>query len=490
MAPSGAYYLQGNQQDGKSEVAAEEPASAVEPGSAEDAEAAAKEILEADTPAQSDAGAAINHKQTGPATAEEKAPDTESHKTRSKGQVAPEAVGTAQEASLDAEAGKAKAETPAASGPAEGGKSGKQPEPETQLGTTSSSEEVSAAATEAMQAPVLQSRSPTGEAAASANDDAAQKAPSPVQTATGDPDAATAQPDALKPKQLAPSGAAAMDIDSEQPSEAPFEASNKQTAAAADQQADTAADTAAADAVPLVAALADAGMGDAATGEDAEMVQYDAQSDEEQAAPVKAQTQVKSADAKMTDAKVRKDDKSRRNDPPSTSKAVGRESASNASARKRGREGDEAARDDRKAPRTERRTDVKVSQREKDKEREREKDMAKDAKQTDGEPSSGTYRVDTSCESKLVCGGSMPRRADISNCSPVKRTILHSDLKYAQEPFSSTLCFFQHWDDVQQHAAEAPFTWNMPMRSKKRNLVTCIAVSHALGCHPNEVKGA
>ena len=301
-----------------------------------------------------------------------------------------DADATAQEVFAEAEAaGKAEAENEAVEDGAAGSKAAKQPQPKSQSGTASSEKASTAAATDTMPAAVLESQVPTVETAAPAADEGAMLKPAnEVPTATAGTDAATAQLDALKQTQLAPTGAAAMGIDSELPSETLSEGSNKQatTAPAADKKSQAEAGKAEADAVPLVTALTDAGMGDAAAGEDAEMVQYDAPSDDEQVAPAKDQKQ---AHVKMT-----KDGKAQRRDAPSTSKAVKSEASPHASARKRGREADEPARDDRKAPRTERRSDVRLSQREKDKEREREKekdrDRAKDSKQANGDPPSGT----------------------------------------------------------------------------------------------------
>ena len=346
--------------------------------------------MKADEPPSQD-DAATGHQQAKLTPTEEQASDTEIHKTRSKGEVASvDADATAQEVFADAEAaGKAEAENETAEDEAAGSKAAKQPQPESQLGTAASGKASTAAAKDIRPAAVLEAQLPTVETAAPAAEEAAMLRPATeVPTATAGTEAATAQLDTLKQTQLAPTGAAAMDVDSEQPSQTLSEGLNKQatTAPAADKKSHAEAGKAAADAVPLVAALTDAGMGDAAAGGDAEMVQYDAQSDDEQAAPAK--------DKKQADVKVTKDDKAQRRDAPSTSKAVKSEASPHASARKRGREADEPARDDRKAPRTERRSDVRLSQREKDKEREREKekdrDRAKDSKQANGDPPSGT----------------------------------------------------------------------------------------------------
>ena len=350
--------------------------------------------MKADNSASQDETEAVTgHEQAEPSHAEEQPPDTEAHKTRSKGDVA--SVGadtTAQEVFVEAEAaGKAEAENEIVEHETAGSKAAKQPQPELQSGMASSEKALTAAATDTMPAAVLESQVPTIETAAPAVDEAPMLKPAiEVPTATAGSDAATAQLDALKQTQQAPTGAAAMDIDSKEPSNTLPEGSNNQ-ATTADKKshaaADKAADKAAADAVPLVAALTDAGMGDAAAGEDAEMVQYDAQSDDEQVAPAK--------DKKQADVKVTRD-KAQRRDTPSTSKAVKNEATPHASARKRGREADEPARDDRKAPRTERRSEAKLSQREKDREREREKDRdrtrdrTKDSKQANGDPPSGT----------------------------------------------------------------------------------------------------
>ena len=346
--------------------------------------------MKADKPSsQNNAEAATGHKQAAPTPAEEQAPDTEVHKTRSKGEVASvDADATAQEVFAEAEAaGKAEAENETVEEPGSKAAKQPQPQPESQSGRAPSGKATTAAATDTMLAAVLESQDPAVEAAAPA---AVLKPATEAPTATAGTDAATAQPNALKSTQLAATGAAAMDIDSEQPSKTVSGEPDRQAITApADKkshaEADKAADKAAADAVPLVAALTDAGMGDAAAGEDAEMVQYDAQSDDEQVAPAKDKTQA--------DVKVTKDDKAQRRDAPSPSKAVKTEATPHASARKRGREADEPARDDRKAPRTERRSDVRLSQREKDKERDREKedrDRAKDSKQANGDLPPGT----------------------------------------------------------------------------------------------------
>lgn len=390
------------QQDGAGAATAKEPTSASEQESAlpsgapEDAEAAAEEILKADKPSsQDDLEAVTGHKQAELTPAEEQAPDTEVPKTRSKGEVAPvDTDATAQEVFAEADAaGKAEAENETVQDEAAGSKAAKQPQPESPSGTASSEKASTAAATDTMPAAVLETQVPTVETAAPAADAGAMLKPATEEpTATPGTHAATAQLDAMKQTQLAPTGAAAMDIDSEQPSETLSEKPHRQATAApaADKKshaaADKAADKAAANAVPLVAALTDAGMGDAVVAEDAEMVQYDAQSDDEQVAPAK--------DQKQADVKEKKDGKPQRRDAPSTSKAVKDEATPHASARKRGREADEAARDDRKAPRTERRSDVKPSQREKDREREREKekdrDRPKHSKQANGDAPPGT----------------------------------------------------------------------------------------------------
>ena len=114
--------------------------------------------------------------------------------------------------------------------------------------------------------------------------------------------------------------------------------------------------TAADKAVPQAAAM-DAGTTDAAAVKDTEMVHADA-----------------------SDAKPSKAGKSHRHD----------RDESHGTIRKRGRDSDVTTREDRKAPRTERKSDVRASHREKDREREKEKDRASEKKEANGNPPSGT----------------------------------------------------------------------------------------------------
>ena len=117
--------------------------------------------------------------------------------------------------------------------------------------------------------------------------------------------------------------------------------------------------TAADKAVPQAAAM-DAGTTDAAAVKDTEMVHADA-----------------------SDAKPSKVGKIHRHDRDESHESHG-------TIRKRGRDSDVTTREDRKAPRTERKSDVRASHREKDREREKEKDRASEKKEANGNPPSGT----------------------------------------------------------------------------------------------------
>ena len=120
--------------------------------------------------------------------------------------------------------------------------------------------------------------------------------------------------------------------------------------------------TAADKAAPQAAAV-DAGTTDAAAVKDTEMVHADA-----------------------SDAKSSKAGKSHRHDRDESHESYG-------VIRKRGRDSDVTAREDRKAPRTERKSDVRASHREKDREREKEKDRGSERKEANGNLSSGTAPV-------------------------------------------------------------------------------------------------
>lgn len=233
-------------------------------------------------------------------------------------------------------------------------------------------------------APDLEAEPPAVEASAAAatigTDAPLQPADDPAKAV---PDAAPAsdQPQSLE---LAQDDAAptAMDVEAALDASTPVAAATKEADVSHPDAVAAAAAEKAVDAQPTAAAGAGAGMASAAAVEDAEMVQYDEPSDDEQ--PV---AQLENSQKKTAEGKPTKNSSSDRQAAVSTSMAAKDDAAAHGSVRKRGREGDRSAQEERKAPRTHHKSDVKGSQ--KEKERDREKEKEKEKTHANGNASSG-----------------------------------------------------------------------------------------------------
>ena len=237
-------------------------------------------------------------------------------------------------------------------------------------------------------APDLEAQPPAVEApaaAASIGTDAPLQPADDVAKAVPDAAPASDQPQSLE---LAQDDAAptAMDVEPALDASNPVAAATKEADVSHPDAAAPAAAAAekAVDAQPTAAAEAGAGMASAAAVEDAEMVQYDEASDDEQ--PV---AQLENSQKKTAEGKPTKNSSSDRQAGVSTSMAAKDDAAAHGSVRKRGREGDRSAQEERKAPRTHHKSDVKGSQKEKERDREKEKEKS----HANGNASSGTAMI-------------------------------------------------------------------------------------------------
>ncbi len=378
-----------NQEEPQDTTEASEKDTSVRSGAPGEGEAAAEDILHADTTPSTNAAAQItdstSQDEAEPA-ADAKPTTLESPKASSRRRqpavVAPprdeeaaeEGIGVTADNADSAALGTAAASSPAASTKKKlQSKSGKEPA-ETQPSITE--EPAGATAdTPTTSVPVLETEIPAVEAstplASTAADAPLVPATEVVKVA---PEAASAQPKSLGSAQD-DSASTAMDVQSALDASIPIAAetnmadvSEQEPEAAPTEEADKAADHAA----PSTTAATDTNMVDATAVGDAEIMRYDEPSGD-QAAPAKQQAKHQS---KPSEAKHTEGSRSHRHGNVSTSKAANDESATHGSARKRGREANESAQKDRKAPRTDRKGDVKASHREH--EREKEKDKGKD----------------------------------------------------------------------------------------------------------------